>query len=215
VHIVRFLYDWVLSWAGTPYGSPALFSLAFAESSFFPIPPDVLLIALCMGAPSRFYVFCFICSVGSVIGGMFGYLIGYKFYDLFGEQVFRFIAKLCHSSPDSLYNGAKAYYDKYGVWAVGIAGFTPIPYKIFTITAGLFRMNFPKFCLASGVSRSARFFLVGSAVGLLFKYYGPAIEQFIDKYFNLLTLIFVILLIGGFLVIRYLIPKRRGGNFQV
>lgn len=214
MHIVRFLYDWVLSWAETPYGSPALFMLAFAESSFFPIPPDVLLIALCMGAPSNFFVFSLICSLGSLIGGMFGYLIGYKFYDLFGERVFRFIARLCNSSPDRLYNGAKGYYDKYGVWAVGIAGFTPIPYKVFTITAGLFRMNFLKFCIASALSRSARFFIVGGAIGLLFKHHGRAIELIIDKYFNILTLVFIVLLVGGFLVVRYLIPKGRGGNFH-
>lgn len=201
---LRSLYDWVLSWADSPYGGLALFLLAFAESSFFPVPPDVLLIALCMGAPRRWWRFALICSVGSVLGGMFGYFIGFKLYDIIGEHILNFVGKLSRQDPIFLRDTAKHYFDTYGVWAVGIAGFTPVPYKVFTITAGFFKMSFVLFVIASALSRSARFFIVGGLIGLLFEKYGLKIKAFIDRYFNLLAIIFVVLLIGGFVVLKYL-----------
>lgn len=201
---LHWLYYWVLSWADSPYGSVALFLLAFAESSFFPIPPDVLLIALCMGEPRHWLRFAFICSVGSVMGGMFGYFIGFKLYDIIGEWLLNLAGKLSHKEPQFLLNTAKHYFDVYGAWAVAIAGFTPIPYKVFTIAAGFFQMAIIPFFIASALSRSARFFLVGGLIGLLFEKYGMAIKGFIDKYFNLLTIIFVLLLIGGFLLLKYM-----------
>lgn len=193
--MLRRLYDWVLHWAETPYGSWALFLLAFAESSFFPIPPDVLLIALAISIPSRSLRYALICSAGSVLGGIGGYAIGYKFMDLVGFQILNFYGLT------NKYDTLGTLYNQYNAWAVGIAGFTPIPYKVFTISAGAFKINFPIFLLASAVSRSARFFLVG----LLIYLFGAGIRVFIDRYFNILAVIFVILLAGGTIFLKWLI----------
>ncbi len=190
--LVRRLYDWVLRWAETPYGSWALLVLAFCESSFFPIPPDVLLIALAISIPKRAFYYALLCSVGSVAGGMFGYLIGQEFMELIGLPIIRFYGVMDH------YDSIQALYQKYDAWAVGIAGFTPIPYKVFTISAGAFKINFLVFLIASTVSRSARFFLVGS---LIF-FFGPPIRAFIDRYFEILAMAFVVLLILGFAVLK-------------
>ena len=188
------LYQWVLKWADTSYGSWALFILAFSESSFFPIPPDVLLIALAVGKPKKAFKFALICSVGSVLGGLVGYLIGWQFMEVVGHKVIAFYGL----SEKVAYIGS--LYNQYDAWAVGIAGFTPIPYKVFTITAGAFRIHFLIFLLASAVSRSARFFLVG---GLIFMF-GPRIQVFIDKYFNILAVAFTVLLVGSFFLIKVL-----------
>ena len=191
---VRKLYDWVLHWAETPYGLPALFILAFAESSFFPVPPDVLLIALAISIPVRAFRFALVCSVGSILGGMFGYVIGWQFYEQIGIPILNFY----HAQEK--FQEVKQLYDTYDFWVVFTAGFTPIPYKVFTIASGVFSMNFLKFLIASAVSRSARFFLVS---GLIW-YFGPSIKGFIDKYFNLLVIAFTVALIGGFVLIKYL-----------
>ncbi|MCD6250431.1 MAG: DedA family protein [candidate division Zixibacteria bacterium] len=205
----RQLYDWVLSWGKSRHGGTALFLLSAAEASFFPVPPDALLIALCMGAHKRWMKFALICSVGSVIGGALGYLIGWGAYDLIGQKILALIAGMSGSEPESLlavanewFNHKEIYGMKVGAWAVGIAGFTPIPYKVFTITAGFFQMSFGVFILASAISRSLRFFVVAGVIGLLFDKYGTRIEKFIDRYFNLLAVAFVILLVGGFMVIK-------------
>ncbi|TKJ32537.1 cytochrome B [bacterium (candidate division B38) B3_B38] len=187
------LYQWVLHWAETPYGSWALFLLAVAESSFFPVPPDVLLIALAISKPLKSFKYALICTLGSVIGGVFGYMIGVQFFSLIGEPILNF-----YGIMDKYYR-IQALYIKYNALAVGIAGFSPIPYKVFTIAAGACRIDFTIFMLASAVSRAGRFFLVG---GLL-RLFGPQIRGWIEKYLNLLTLIFVILLVGGFIIIRY------------
>ena len=142
---IRQLYDWVLSWGESRYGLPALFFLSMAEASFFPVPPDALLIALCMGKYRSWM--------------------------------------------------------KFGVWAVGVAGFTPIPYKVFTIAAGFFQMAFVPFLIASAISRSLRFFMVAGIIGLLYRKFGNRIQLFIDKYFNWLALAFTVLLILGFVAI--------------
>ena len=193
--MLRRLYDWVLHWAETPYGSWALFLLAFAESSFFPVPPDVLLIALAISIPAKAFRYALICSLGSLLGGVAGYVIGYQFMDLVGFRIVDFygFAEQYHAVGD--------LYNRYNAWAVGIAGFTPIPYKVFTISAGAFKINFTIFLIASAISRSARFFLVG---WLIYKF-GPSIRLFIDRYFNILAFVFVALLIGGFVLIKYLL----------
>jgi len=195
MHILRKLYDWVLTWAYSRYAVPALFILAFAESSFFPIPPDVLLMALAISIPSKSFYYAFVCSIGSVIGGMFGYLIGYEFMERIGCR----IVELYGFAEKWDYVGS--LYNTYAGWAVAIAGFTPIPYKIFTIAGGAFKIDFTIFMIASVLSRSARFFLVGA----LIYFFGPPIRSFIDKYFNLLAVVFMILLIGGFIVIKHAI----------
>ena len=211
---MRRLYDWVLAWGESPHALTALFFLSLAEASFFPIPPDALLIALCMGAYTRWAKFALICSLGSVFGGMLGYLIGYSAYELIGEHLVSFTASLSGSDPDTLLEQARYWFNekeiagvKVGSWAVGIAGFTPIPYKVFTIAAGFFEMSFPVFVLASAVSRSARFFIVAGIIGLLYRRHGDRIKLFIDRYFNALAIAFVILLLLGF----YAVSLLKGG----
>ena len=188
-------YDWVLSWAHSPYGVPALFILAFAESSFFPIPPDVLLIALVLSRPSKAFTFATVCSIGSILGGIFGYAIGLYLMDLVGEHI------IALYGLTGKFEYIQELYRNYDAWAVGIAGFTPIPYKAFTITAGAFKINFPVFVAASFVSRSLRFFIVS----LLIYRYGKPIKSFIERYFNILSILFVLILVGGFILLKYII----------
>jgi len=194
-HIVRRLYDWVLGWAEHPAGVAALAALAFAESSFFPIPPDVLLIALAMGKPARSLWFATVCSVASVLGGMFGYVIGMFLWHFLAPYFYAYVPGF---TPQG-FAYIQALYEKWNFWVVFTAGFTPIPYKIFTVSAGVFGVNFPMFLLASVLSRSVRFFLVA---GLIWRF-GPPIKAFIDRYFDALAVVFTVLLIGGFLVIHY------------
>jgi membrane protein YqaA with SNARE-associated domain len=195
--LLRKLYDWVLHWAETPFGPLALFLLALAESSFFPIPPDPLLIALCLGAITKSWRFALTCSVASVLGGMLGYLIGFGLW----ESVSSFFFNNIPGFTEELFQKVMLNYREYGFWYVFTAGFTPIPYKVFTIASGVFKMNFLLFVLASALSRSLRFF----AFAALFRKFGPKIKVFIDKYFNWLAFAFMILLIGGFLIIKFLL----------
>jgi membrane protein YqaA with SNARE-associated domain len=192
---VRWLYDWVLHWAYTPYAVPALALLAFAESSFFPVPPDVLLIALCLGAPQRAFYFAAVCTAFSVIGGIGGYLIGWLVWEQVNEFFFSYVFSR------QLFDRVSEMYNQHAFWSVFTAGFTPIPYKVFTIAGGVFQIDFKEFLLASALGRAGRFFLVGT----LIRVFGPPIKSFIDRYFNLLSIVFVVLLIGGFLVVRWLL----------
>jgi membrane protein YqaA with SNARE-associated domain len=185
---------WVENFADKPYAGIALFIIAFAESSFFPIPPDVLLIAIALLKPRLSFRYALICSIGSVLGGMFGYLIGFQFYELIGKKIIEFY----HLQQQ--YDAVKIMYDKNAFVAIAIAGFTPIPYKVFTIAAGAFQVSFPTLVIASALSRPVRFFLVG---GLIY-FFGPRVKTFIDKYFDWLTIALVILLILGFVLIKYL-----------
>ncbi len=188
MRLLRKTYDWILRWSATKYAVPALFILAFAESSFFPIPPDVLLIAMAVAVPLKAFRFAAVCSIGSVLGGGLGYLIGLKGGRPLLKRWFK-------SEKIRL---VENYYHKWDVWAVGVAGFTPIPYKVFTISAGVFELNFLRFILTSVVSRSARFFLVA----LLFYFFGETLRDLFEKYFALLTVAFFVLLFLGFYFIR-------------
>ncbi len=242
-HLHRRLYDWVLHWADTPYGGVALFVLAFAESSCFPVPPDVLLAPLVLGNRRKWFRFALSCSVASVFGGVLGYAIGFGAWGAVDNWFFDHVpgfsrdaivaaddrqiegvvideptegkpwqvqlpSKEILSLQDSevkgihygSYSKVRQRYDQYNFWVVFTAGFTPLPYKVITITAGVFKINFLVFLIASTVSRSARFFMVAG----LFWLFGPVVKPFIDKYFNLLCLVFVILLVGGFAAIKYL-----------
>ena len=194
--IVRRLYDWVLSWAETPYGVPALALLAFAEASFFPVPPDVLLIALCLAMPTRAYSFALVATLGSAAGGGLGYLIGWGGWDLLGPFFYQYVPGFTEQG----FAQVKTLFEQYDFWTVFAAGFTPIPYKIFTIASGAFQINFPVFLAASLISRGLRFFLFAA---LLF-YFGRPARAFIEKYFNLLTILCLIMLIGIMLLIKYL-----------
>ncbi len=192
---VRRLYDWVISWAQHPNAALALFLLAFAESSFFPIPPDVLLITLAIAAPQKSFKWATIALCGSVAGGVAGYLLGLNFMEIIGDRILDFY------HLESKYGEVQRLYQEYDAWAVAIGGFTPLPYKLFTITAGAFRINFLTFVAASVVSRAGRFFLVAGFIRI----FGPQVRYFLEKYFNLFTIIFTILLIGGFIIIKWLL----------
>lgn len=194
---LRRLYDWVLSWAHTPYGAPALFLLAMAESSVFPIPPDVLLIALCLGKRERWLYYAGVCSVGSILGGLIGYGIGWGLWQAVDQFFFQYVPGF---TPDNFHFVQDIYRD-YDFWFVFVAAFTPIPYKVITITAGVFGINLVMFLIATVIGRSARFFLVAF---LLFRF-GEPISAFIDKRFNMLTIVFAVLLVGGFYVIRFVL----------
>jgi membrane protein YqaA with SNARE-associated domain len=195
--IIRRLYDWVLHWADTPYGGPALFLNSFAESSFFPIPPDPLLMALSLGKPRRALRYALYCSVASVLGGLLGFWIGAAIWHLVRDLFFSYIPGF----DQEIFDRVQQLYRENDFWVVFTAGFTPIPYKVITIGAGVFGVNLPVFILASVISRSARFFLVAGLIRL----FGQPIKSFIDRYFNLLTILFMVLLVGGFLVIKYLL----------
>lgn len=188
------LYNWVLSWSESKWSSYALFILAFAESSFFPIPPDVLLLALSVGKPEKSFFYAFLCSAGSVIGGVFGYFIGLKFMNIIGSGIVSLYG--FQEKMDQIGH----LYREYDAWAVSIAGFTPVPYKVFTIAAGIFEISLPVFIIASLFSRSLRFFIQAC----LIYFFGEKIKSFIDRYFNILAVSFTILLIAGFVLIKYL-----------
>ena len=192
---LRKLYDWVLSWAYKKYSSLALFVLAFAESSFFPVPPDVLQIALSVSKPKKSFIYALISSIGSVLGGILGYFIGLFLFDTIGSLIINTLGY------QAQFQSVGNLYKSYAFLAILASAFTPIPYKIFTIAAGFWQVGLLPLIMASIVGRSARFFLVGS----LIYFFGPKMKQFIDKYFNILTIIFIILLIGGFLIIIHLI----------
>ena len=192
--LFRSLYDWVLHWASTPYGAPVLSVLAFVEASFFPVPPDILLVALCIAVPLRSWRFACLASLGSVLGGLLGYGIGYGAWALVGDYFYRYVPGF---TPE-LFQHVQALFGDYNFWVVFTAGFTPIPYKVITIGAGVFQVDLLLFMLASFASRSLRFFLVAA---LIFRF-GSGIRAFIEKYFNLLCLLFMVLLLGGFLVLK-------------
>ncbi len=193
--LIRKLYDWVLHWAETPYAVPALFLLAFAESSFFPVPPDVLLITLAISIPKKAFKYALICMIGSVIGGILGYGIGLYGYETVGKPIVDFY------HGQEVMELIRTKYEQHGFLGILIAAITPIPYKVFTIASGVFKFDFWLFTLASIIGRSTRFFIVAA---LIWKF-GSPIRNFIEKYFNLLSILFMILLIGGFLLIKYVL----------
>jgi membrane protein YqaA with SNARE-associated domain len=202
--LIRKVYDWVLKWSESKYGAVALFVMSFAEASFFPIPPDVLLIALALGARSRALKFGILCSVGSVFGAMFGFGIGYfLWWENVGEfsSLAQFFFNIIPGFTRDIFYSIQNKFDIWNFWIIFTAGFTPIPFKIFTISAGAFNINFLLFIVASTISRTARFLLVS---GLIWKF-GEPIRGFIENHFNKLALLFTIFLIGGFLLIKYLV----------
>ena len=192
--MLRRLYDYTMGLAARPHAKSFLGGIAFLESSFFPIPPDVLLIPMVLANRAQAWRIALICSIFSVIGGMFGYLIGAVFFDWIGQPIIDFYG---YGDKFEEFSGA---YNEWGGWIVAFFGLTPFPYKVITIASGVTHLNLAVFIVASVLSRSARFFLVA---GLLWKF-GEPIREFIEKYLGILTVLFFVFLIGGFISIKYL-----------
>lgn len=186
--LLRGLVEWTVAWSTTPHATAALAVIAFAESSFFPVPPDLLLIAMALARPPTALWFATLCTAASVTGGMFGYLLGIR-----GGRplMLRLFAREKIAAVEE-------YYKKYDVWAVGIAALTPIPYKVFTISAGAFDLDFKRFVLVSIVGRGVRFYAVATLIMIL----GPAVKGFLDRQFELAVTLFALLLVGGFYMVN-------------
>ncbi|MEQ8355435.1 MAG: YqaA family protein [Kiloniellaceae bacterium] len=193
--MLRRLYDWTMELAARPYALWALAVISFAESSIFPIPPDVLLIPMILAARQRAWLIAAVCTLASVAGGVAGYAIGALLFDTLGQPIVEFYGYL------DRYQEFKAGYEKWGAWIVAGAGFTPFPYKVITITSGVMDLNFGVFMIASVISRGARFFLLAA----LLWHFGPPIRGFIERYLPQLTILFFVLLLGGFIALRYLL----------
>ncbi len=192
--MLKKLYDRVMDLADHPKALWFLAVMSFAESSFFPIPPDVLLIPMVLAAPTRAWRIAFVCSVSSLLGGIFGYMIGAYFFDAIGQPIVDFY------HLQAQFERFRTLYNEYGAVIVSVAGFSPIPYKVFTIASGVTNLDLMTFIIASAVSRSARFFLVAA---LLWKY-GEPIKGFIENHLAKLTMLFCILLVGMFVLLKYI-----------
>ena len=192
--ILRSLYKWTLEKAEHKYSAWILALVSFAESSFFPIPPDILLIPMVIAKRVMAWTYAFICTFSSVLGGMVGYGIGYFFYNSVGI----IIIDAYHLSNS--FNAFESYYNQYGILIVLGAGFTPFPFKFITIASGVFNLNILLFIITAVVARGLRFYLIA---GLLFVF-GEKIKVLIDKYFNILAILFFILLIGSVLLIKFI-----------
>lgn len=192
----RRLYDWVLSFAHSRHSGTALFVLSFTESSFFPIPPDVLLGPLCLGNRRKALWFATITTVASVLGAILGYAIGWGAWEVVRDVVFTYVPGF---SPEK-FATVERWYDQWGVWVLFAAAFTPIPFKVFTIAGGVFGQPLLPFIGVSIIGRGLRFYLVA----LIFWWIGPRATPLIDRYFNLLCIAFVVLLIGGFAMLKVL-----------
>lgn len=192
--MLRSLYDWTLSLARHPHALWALAVIAFVESSVFPIPPDVLMIAMIVAQPLRAFVIAGVATLASVAGGMAGYFIGYGAFETLGRPVLEFYGK------DAYFAQFQARYNEWGAWAVLIAGVTPFPYKVITILSGATALSLPVFIIASIIARAFRFFVVAA---LLWKF-GAPIRDFIERRLGLMFTLFMALLLGGFLAVRYL-----------
>ena len=193
--MLRRLYDWVMGLAAHRNATGVLAAVSFIESSVFPIPPDTMLIPMALANRNRAWFYATVATIASVLGGLVGYAIGYFLYDTVGQAIISFygLAEKFRSFSER--------YNEHGLAIVFFAGLTPFPYKVITIASGVTSMALPVFIAASVVSRGLRFFLV---CGLLY-FFGPPIKDFIEKYLGWLTLIFGILLVGGFVAIRYVL----------
>jgi membrane protein YqaA with SNARE-associated domain len=193
--MMRRLYDWMMRVAAGESAPWALAIVSFVESSFFPIPPDVMLIPMVMSRRELAWRYATIATVASVVGGMLGYAIGYYLYEAVGLPILRFYGK------ESALDGFIQFVHDYGVPAVIIKGMTPIPYKVVTIAAGVAKMDLLAFTGASIIARAMRFYLVA---GLLY-FFGEPIRGFIERRLTLVTTAFVVLLVGGFVAVKYLL----------
>ncbi|HKH34744.1 MAG TPA: YqaA family protein [Beijerinckiaceae bacterium] len=190
----RRLYDWTLSLASRPAAPWALGAVSFAESSFFPVPPDIMVVPMALARPDRVWFYALITTVTSVVGGLFGYAIGALLYDSVGQWLFRIYG---------LTQGAEAFraaYADYGHWVILLKGLTPIPYKLVTITSGFAGYDIFWFTVLSIITRGARFFVLAALLGR----FGPAIKSVIDTHFNKVMAGLAVTIVGGFVAFRYL-----------
>jgi membrane protein YqaA with SNARE-associated domain len=188
------IYQWMVDSAAKSNAIWILAAISFIESSFFPIPPDIMLIPMVIAAPARAWRIAFVATLASVIGGYFGYAIGFWGYDLIARPLLEFYGYLAK------FETFKQYYNEYGAWIVFAAGITPFPYKVITIASGAVGLNLFVFGVASIFARGLRFFIIAG----LFHHFGAPIKNFIEKHFGLLSILFLILLIGGFYLLKYL-----------
>ncbi len=193
--MLRRLYDWTMNLAGHRRAPWALAGVSFAESSFFPIPPDIMLIPMVLSERAKWFSHALVCTIASVLGGVAGYLIGAFLYDQVAQPILAFYGY------DGKFADFATRYNAWGAWIVLIAGLTPFPYKVITIASGATGLAMPVFLIASLVARGARFFIVA---GLLY-WFGPPIRSFIEQRLGLLFTVFMVLLVGGFVVARYLV----------
>lgn len=193
--LIRKIYDWTIRLSETKQAVWALAAVAFAESSFFPLPPDLLLIPMCVAERRRSFFYAAVCTVASVIGGLFGYWIGYALYETWGQRIINF-----YGMGDK-FTALQTSFQLYGGWIILAKGMTPIPFKILTILSGVMHLALPVFIISSIGARAMRFFIVA---GLLWKF-GAPVRNFIEKYLGWVLLAFLILLIGGFAALKYLI----------
>ena len=190
----RRLYDYTLKLSATPMALPALAAVAFVESSVFPIPPHVMMVPMVLAAPHRAWLIALVCTIASVLGGILGYYIGAVGLETIGQPILEFYGKA------EKFGTFQDQFNAYGAWAVLFAGMTPFPYKVITITSGATGLNFTTFVVASMVARGFIFFLLA---GILWKF-GPPVRTFVEKRFALVTSGFFVLLIGGFLALRWI-----------
>lgn len=190
--MIKAVYNWTIKLSATRYALWALAIVAFAESSFFPIPPDILLIPLIIAKPKNAYLIAFIAMVASVFGGGLGYYIGLKLYETVGIIIINFY------HAQQLFLDFQTQFNKYGAAAVLFAGVTPFPYKIITISSGIAGMPIYQFFIFSIIARGARFFIIA----ILLRLYGEPIRNFIERHLNLLFIAFMVLLVLGFLLIK-------------
>ena len=192
---LRCLYDWTMRIAAHKHSVWWLAGISFAESSVFPIPPDVVLMPMCIADHKKSFRYATICTISSVFGGIFGYVIGYFLFESVGAVILNFYDLM------GQFTFFQEKYNAFGEWIIFGGGLTPIPYKVITIASGVTHMNIAVFCMASIAGRAARFYLVAA---LIWKY-GKSIQTFIEKYLGLLTILFFTLLIGGFISVKYLL----------
>jgi len=192
---VRNLYNWAIKIASHKKAPWFLGGLAFIESSFFPIPPDITLIPMCIANRKKSFLYATIATIGSALGGLLGYAIGFFLFAAIGKYILNF-----YGLTDAFISFQDKY-NEWGGWIVFAAGLTPIPFKVITIASGVTHMNIPIFILTSIAGRAMRFYLLAA---LLWKY-GESIKAFIEKYLSIITIIFFIILIGGFISLKYII----------
>lgn len=191
--MLRKLYDWVFSLARHRHATRSLAVVSFAESSFFPIPPDVMLAPMVLAKPDRAYFYATVCTMASVLGGLLGYAIGY-FLEPVGMAILAALGKA------DTFEASKDLFQKYGAWVIVVKGATPIPYKLITISAGVFHFNLVLFFVLSVLTRSARFFLVA----FVLKRWGPPMLKVVERRLALFTVLFLVLMVAGLLAVKFL-----------